>query len=266
MKTKVRFLDDHIDGDTRKLFRKGEKFELLEDYAQRFIELGIAERIDSPRDPAITPIKDDEWRDGVILDRLLKAIHPEDYGEALATKVWVCTTGPESSEDHWKNKRHSTVVEGFREVLRDFLECGDYELRIEYPQGDPLAEWRPLPAYKQRQVVDQLNYSPGGFSSVYLKGCDGAIEVRVFRRHRRKERPADDIDCGAETEETDYKDLLLTQQYQTVVFIAVERLKSKGDKGGRGFPGRIHDEMGSPAKPTLETVRRYLSDRRRGLR
>ena len=266
MKTKVRFLDDHIDGDTRKLFRKGEKCELLEDYAQRFIELGIAERVDSPRDPAITPIKNDEWRDGVTLDRLLKAIHPEDYGEALATKVWICTTGPESSEDHWKKKRHSTVVEGFREVLRDFLECGDYELRIEYPQGDPLAEWTPLPAFKQRQVVDQLSYSPGGFSSVYLKGCDGAIEVRVFRCHRRKERPAGDIGCGAETEEINYADMLLTQPFQTVVFTVADELEREGDPGGRGFPRRIYERMGRPVKPSFETVRRYLSDRRRGPR
>lgn len=266
MKTKVRFLDDHIDGDTRLLFSKGEKYELLEDYAQRFIELGIAERVDSPRGAAVTPIKNDEWRDGVTLDRLLEAIHPEDCREAVATKVWIRTTAPESVEDRWNKKRHSTAVKGLREGLRDFLECGDYELRIEHPQGDPLAEWQPLPAYRQRQVVDQLSYGLGGFSRVYLDGCDGAIEVRVFRRHRQEERPADDIGCGAETEETDYKDLLLTQQYQTVVFIAAERLKSKGDKGGRGFPGRVHDEMGSPAKPTLETVRRYLSDRRRGLR
>ncbi len=259
MKIKVRFLDDHIDGDTRVFFRKGEKCELLEDYAQRLIELGIAERVDSPRDPAITPTKNDEWRDGVTLDRLLKAIHPEDYGEARATKVWVCTTGPGFVEDHWKEKRHSTAVEGLREVLRDFLECGDYELRIEYPQGDPLAEWEPLPAYRQRQVVDQLNYSPGGFSSVYLKGCDGAIEVRVFRRHRQKEHPAGDIGCGAETEENNYADMLGKRSAKSVVMLAAERLKSKGDKGGRGFPRRIHEEMGSPPKPPLETVRKYVS-------
>ena len=69
-----------------------------------------------------------------------------------------------------------------------------------------------------------------------------------------------------ETAETDYEDLLLTQQFQNVVFTAAEDLKRKGDKGGRGFPRRIHKRMGSPVKPSVETVRRYLSDRRRGLR
>ena len=209
------------------------------------------------------PFTDEDWSVGVIICRWLRAEAPEDCQEA--DRSWVPMSGtPELSAFR---KHYRSAAERLHRRLRQALHSGEYELRAPEPRNDPFAKWKPLPPYQVREVLDQYRYRPKSlFDEFRLKGCDGRVPVRVFRRHRQEEHPAGDIGCGAETEEIKYADMLLTQPFQTVVFTVAEDLKRKCDKGGRGFPRRIHKRMGSPVKPSVETVRRYLSDRRRGLR
>ncbi len=209
------------------------------------------------------PFTDEDWSVGVIICRWLRAEAPEDCQEA--DRSWVPMSGtPELSAFR---KRYRSAAERLHRRLRQALQSEEYELRAPERRNDPFAKWKPLPPYPVREVLDQYRYRPESlFDEFCLKGCDGRIPVRMFRRHRQKEHPAGDIGCGAETEEINYADMLLTQPFRTVVFNVADQLERERDPGGRGFPRRIYERIGRPVKPSFETVRRYLSDRRRGPR
>lgn len=132
------------------------------------------------------PFTDEDWSVGVIICRLLRAEAPEDCQEADRSYVPMSGT----AELIALGKRYQSAVERLYRRLRQGLESEEYELRAPERRNDPFAKWKRLPPYPVSEVLDQYRYKPGcHFEEFRLKGCDGRVPVRLFRRRHRKESP-----------------------------------------------------------------------------
>ena len=183
----------------------------------------------------------------ITLENYLETAAPDAYGDVLRTSR---PRGPDGDvyENSSEYTRHCEAEARCRQVLFEAFDKGEIEI-YGRRRGDLLSRWAVPDLDRQREVLEAWKYAPQRcpLGEVYLPDC-GDVPVRVL--------PPEDM----KTAETNYGELLRNCTWKQVVLVACKELINEADEGGPGFPRRVHERMGSPVKPPVDTVRKYVAE------
>ena len=183
----------------------------------------------------------------ITLENWLETAAPDAFRDVVMTSR---PRGPDG--DVFGNSpeytRHCEAEAQCRQVLLEAFDEGEIEI-YGRRRGDLLSRWAVPDLDRQREVLEAWKYAPQRcpLGEVHLPDC-GDVPIRVL--------PPEDM----ETVETNYGELLRNCTWKQVVMVAGKELRNEGDEGGPGFPRRVYERMGSPKKPSFETVRKYVRE------
>ena len=183
----------------------------------------------------------------ITLEKYLETAAPKAFGKMKRTWA-VCRFPADAGENSPEFKQRREAHVQCRQVLLEGHEEGKFEVHGRN-RGDLMSCFAVLDPDRQREVLEAWKYAPDRcpVGEVHLPDC-GDVPVRVLS-------PED-----VETVETNYGELLRNCTGKQVVDRAGKELINEGDERGPGFPRRVHERMGSPVKPPVDTVRKYVAE------